>query len=106
MFFRKNKAEWNVLNDKDNNIVNLYMCVIYKLDELVDTLNWLPKSRKLFLDFKVEVQEKREIEIPDPLRAAKYFYCIRHSFNKLIHTPMSMIKDWNKNWEEEFKYSR
>ena len=57
MFFRKNKAEWNVLNDKDNNIVNLYMCVIYKLDELVDTLYWLPNSRKLFLVFKVEVHE-------------------------------------------------
>ena len=106
MFFRKSKADWNVLNDKDNNIVNLYMCVIYKLDELVEILNWLPKSRKLFLDYKVEVQEKREIEIPDPMRAAQYFYCIRHSFNKLIHTPMSMVKDWNKNWMKEFKYSR
>ena len=74
MFFRKPKVEWNVLNDKDNNIVNLYMCVIEKNDELVDILNWIPKSRKLFLDFKVEVQEKQEIEIPDPMRAAKYFY--------------------------------
>ena len=106
MFFRKTKAEWNVLNDKDNNIVNLYMCVLHKLDELVEILNYLPKSRKLFLDFKVEVQDKREIEIPDPMRAAQYFYCIRHSFNKLIHTPMSMVKDWNKDWETEFKYSR
>ena len=106
MFFRKNKAIWNVLNDKDNNIVNLYMCVIEKTDELVYNLNWIPKSRELFLDFKEEIQEKQEIEIPDPMRAAKYFYCIRHSFNKLIHTPMSMIKDWNKNWEKEFKYSR
>jgi len=106
MFFRKSKVEWNVLNDKDNNIVNLYMCILHKLDKLVEILNWLPKSRELFLDFKVEVQDKREIEIPDPMRAAQYFYCIRHSFNKLIHTPMSMVKDWNKNWEEEFKYSR
>ncbi len=106
MFFRKNKAEWNVLNDKDNNIVNLYMCVIHDLDKLVEILNWIPKSRKLFLDFKAEVQDKREIKIPDPLRAAQYFYCIRHSFNKLIHTPMSMVKDWNKNWKEEFEYSR
>ena len=71
MFFRKTKAEWNVLNDKDNNIVNLYMCVLHKLDELVEILNYLPKSRKLFLDFKVEVQDKREIEIPDPMRAAQ-----------------------------------
>ncbi len=106
MFFRKEKAEWNVLNDKDNNIVNLYNCVIHKLDELVYYLDWLPKSRELFDGFRAEIKEKQHIEIPDPLRAAKYFYCIRHSFNKLIHTPMSMVKDWNKNWMKEFEYSR
>ena len=106
MFFRKSKAKWNVLNDIDNNIVNLYMCVIHKHDELVENLFWIPKSRKLFLDFREEIKENREIEIPDPERAAKYFYCIRNSFNKLIHTPFSMNKDMNKNWDEEFKYSK
>ena len=106
MFFRKTKVEWNVVNDKDNNIVNLYMCVMHRLDELVEYLNWLPKSRKLFLDFRVEIKEKDEIEIPDPLQAAKYFYCIRHSFNKLIHTPFSKNKDMNKDWETELRYSR
>ena len=106
MFFRKEKAEWNVLNDKDNNIVNLYNCIIHDLDKLVYYLNWLPKSRELFDGFRTEIKEKQEINIPDPLRAAKYFYCIRHSFNKLIHTPMSMVKDWNKNWMKEFEYSR
>ena len=106
MFFRKPKVEWNVVNDKDNNIVNLYTCVMHKLDELVEYLNWLPKSRKLFLDFRAEIKEKGEIEIPDPLQAAKYFYCIRHSFNKLIHTPFSKNKDMNKDWETELRYSR
>ena len=106
MFFRKPKVEWNVVNDKDNNIVNLYTCVMYKLNELVEYLNWLPKSRKLFLDFRTEIKEKDEIEIPDPLQAAKYFYCIRHSFNKLIHTPFSKNKDMNKDWETELRYSR
>ena len=106
MFFRKSKAKWNVLNDIDNNIVNLYMCVIHKHDELIENLFWIPKSRKLFLDFREEIKENREIEIPDPKQAAKYFYCIRNSFNKLIHTPFSMNKDMNKNWDEEFKYSR
>ena len=106
MFFRKSKAKWNVLNDIDNNIVNLYMCVIYKHDELVENLFWIPKSRKLFLDFREEIKENREIEIPDPEQAAKYFYCIRNSFNKLIHTPFSMNKDMNKNWDEEFRYSK
>ena len=106
MFFRKTKAEWSVVNDKDNNIVNLYMCVIHNLNELVEHLNWLPKSRKLFLDFRAEIKEKDEIEIPDPLQAAKYFYCIRYSFNKLIHTPFSKNKDMNKDWEKELRYSR
>ena len=81
MFFRKPKARWNVLNDIDNNIVNLYMCVINKHEELVKNLFWIPKSRKLFLDFREEIKENREIEIPDPVQAAKYFYCIRNSFN-------------------------
>ncbi len=106
MFFRKSKAEWNVLNDKDNNIVNLYMCIIHKLDELVNELNWMPKSRELFENFRTDVREKKPIDIPDPHQAAKYFYCIRHSFNKLIHTPMSMGKDWSRDWKDEFEYSR
>ena len=106
MFFRKHKVEWNVLNDIDNNIVNLYMCVIEKHDELVKKLFWIPKSRKLFLDFREEIKKNKEIDIPDPMQAAKYFYCIRYSFNKLVHTPFSMNKDMNKNWDKEFKYSK
>jgi len=106
MFFRKHKVQWNVLNDIDNNIVNLYMCVIEKHDELVENLFWLPKSRKLFLDFREEIKENKKIEIPDPVQAAKYFYCIRYSFNKLVHTPFSMNKDMNKDWDKEFEYSK
>ena len=106
MFFRKEKANWNVLNDIDNNIVNLYMCVLHKHDELVNNLFWIPKSRKLFLDYKGEIKKTKEIEIPDPLQAAKYFYCIRLSFNKLIHTPFSMSKDMKRDWDKEIKYSR
>ena len=106
MFFRKTKAKWNVLNDIDSNIVNLYMCVIEKRDELVEILFWLPKSRELFLDFRGEIKDNKEITIPDPKQAAKYFYCIRNSFNKLVHTPFSMNKDMKKDWGKEFKYSR
>ena len=106
MFFRKNKAKWNVLNDIDNNIVNLYMCVINKYEELIKTLFWLPKSRKLFIDFREEVKEKGDIKIPDPYIAAKYLYCIRNSFNKLIHTPFSKVGDMNRDWDTELNYSR
>ena len=106
MFFRKHKVGWNVLNDIDNNIVNLYRCVVEKHDELIKNLFWMPKSRKLFLDFREEIKENNKIEIPDPEQAAKYFYCIRYSFNKLVHTPFSMNKDMNKDWDKEFEYSK
>ena len=106
MFFRKTKTKWNVLNDIDNNIVNLYMCVINKYEELIKTLFWLPKSRKLFIDFREEVKEKGDIKIPDPYIAAKYLYCIRNSFNKLIHTPFSKVGDMNRDWDTELNYSR
>jgi len=107
MFFRKSKAKWNVLNDKDNDIVNLYMCVLLEKKELVKNLFWLPKSRELFLNFKREIRdESNKIQIPDPLQAAKYLYCIRYSFNKLVHTPFSMNKDMNKDWDTELSYSR
>ena len=105
MFFRKHKVKWNVLNDKDNDIVNLYMCVIEKKKELIENLFWLPKSRELFLNFREELNDNK-INIPDAYRAAKYFYCIRNSFNKLIHTPFSKNKDMNKDWEIELEYSR
>ena len=36
MFFRKAKAEWNVLNDVDNDIVNLYICILNRYKELVN----------------------------------------------------------------------
>ena len=106
MFFRKTKVSWNVVNDIDNNIVNLYMSVIEDIDMLIYYLNWLPKSRKLFLDFREGIKEKKDIVIPDSLQAAKYLYCIRHSFNKLVHTPFSMNKDMNKNWRDELEYSK
>jgi len=106
MFFRKKKAKWNVVNDIDNNIVNLYMCVIHKYDELIKTLFWLPKSRKLFIDFREEIKERGEIKIPDPYIAAKYLYCIRYSFNKLVHTPFSKHSDSKRDWDTELKYSR
>jgi DNA adenine methylase len=106
MFFRKHKVVWNVLNDIDNNIVNLYMCIMEKHDKLVENLFWIMKSRKLFLDFREEIRSNGEIKIPDPVQAAKYFFCIRNSFNKLVNTPFSMNKDMNKDWDDEFKYSR
>jgi DNA adenine methylase len=74
MFFRKNKVRWNILNDIDNDLVNLYICILDKFDELSEKIFWYPRSRKLHDDFREDIKATQEINIPDPTRAAKYFF--------------------------------
>lgn len=107
MFFRKPKADFNVVNDIDNDIVNLYTCVITQFDKLIDTLYWLPKSREVFNDYKSAVKQSKEINIPDISRAAKYFYCIRNGFNKIPTGTFSKSSHWDTSEIiENLKYSR
>ena len=107
MFFRKVKAPFSVINDVDNDIVNLYTCVITQFDKLIDTLYWLPKSRELFNDSKSAVKDTKNIEIPDVARAAQYFYSIRNGFNKIPTGTFSKTSTWNTSEIiENLKYSR
>lgn len=106
-FFRKKKAKISVVNDIDNDIVNLYTCVIKEFDKLIDTLLWIPKSRTYFNDAKSSVLEHKDIEIPNVERAAMYFYLIRNAFNKIPYGTFSKTSTWNTNEIiENLKYSR
>ncbi len=107
MFFRKNRAKYNVINDIDNDIINLYTCVIKHFEKLIDTLYWLPKSREIFNDAKSTVKSSKDINIPDVERAAKYFYSIRNGFNKIPTGTFSKTSTWNTSEIiENLKYSR
>ena len=77
MFFRKTKAKWNVVNDIDNDVVNLYISVLEEFDKLSEYIYWYPRSRTLFTEIKKELKEQRDIVIPDPKRAARYYYQIK-----------------------------
>ena len=107
MFFRKNKVEWNVLNDLDNDIVNLYICVLKEFKELKRHIYWYVKSRTLFEEFSENIKDSN-ISIPDPERAAQYFFIVNNSFNSMLGSAFS--KDSNKNYnvnvEEELRISR
>jgi len=106
MYFRKNKVEWNIVNDLDNDIVNLYESIRTKFKEFKFHAYWMVKSRELFLDFREEVHKSKEIDIPDPERAAKYYYVIKNAFNKNIHATMSKDSDWHSGFLEDLQYSR
>ena len=107
MFFRKKKVKWNVLNDLDNDIVNLYICVLKEFEELKRHIYWYVKSRTLFEEFS-EIIKDGKIDIPDPERAAQYFFIVNNSFNSQLGSTFS--KDSNKNYnisvKEELKLSR
>ena len=88
MFFRKKKAEWNVLNDIDNDLVNLYMCVIERFNEFCEYVQWLPRSRQIFEESKLLIKTP-VIDNPNPKRAALYFFSLRNSFNNVVNGSFS-----------------
>ena len=106
MFFRKVKTDFSVLNDKDNDIVNLYMSVADRYDEFVNYARWLVKSRELFDKYRKSIMNSKKINIPDPKRAACYYYVIKCAFNNSCHNPISKEADWNRKMLEDLKYTR
>ena len=82
MYFRKGKVEWNVVNDIDNDIVNLYITILERFDEFAKNVYWIPRGREMYTRFKAEIMAGKVIDIPDPIRAAHYYFLIRNSFNK------------------------
>ena len=106
MFFRKIKAGFSVLNDKDNDIVNLYVSVAECYDEFKRYAKWLVKSRELFDTYRYEIKNDKNIDIPDPKRAACYYYVIKCAFNNSCHNPISKEADWNVNMLDDLRHSR
>ena len=106
MFFRKKKVKWNILNDIDNDLVNLYLCVLNKFDELSEKIYWYPRSRKLHDDFRADIKATQEIDIPDTTRASKYYYIVRNAFNNKPLNTFSKDTYWSTQMVEELKQSK
>jgi|TARA_Y100000310_G_scaffold20602_1_gene19974 DNA adenine methylase len=106
MFFRKPKAKFNVLNDIDSDLINLYLCVLDKFDELKKYIYWYPKSRSLHEMFREEIKEDEPFTIPDVERASKYYYTVKNSFNRIPTNAFSTHSDWDTKLIKELEFSR
>ena len=108
MFFRKKKVEWNVVNDLDKNVVNLYTVLAEKFDEFVWHVQWYVKSRALHEILKEYINNTKVTDIPDPKRAARYYYLVRCSFNNNPQSTFSKNSgDWNTDsLLKDLKHSR
>ena len=98
MFFRKKKAEFNIVNDKDNNLVNLYATLAEEFDSFCEYIGWYIKSRTQHQLYKEYIGKTKKGNIPDPERAAKYYYLVKCSFN---NNPQGTFSKNSKDWNTE-----
>ena len=95
MYMRKSQAEFSVVNDFDNDVANLYHVICEDFDAFKEYCRMIPKSRHLFYNFRLELNEKHNTNFPDYKRAAKYYYIIMNAFNHNYHCPISKEDNWD-----------
>ena len=76
LFFLKEPAKVEVLNDVNSDLVNLYRVVQYHLDEFMRHFRWALTSREIFGWLNVTPPAT----LTDIQRAARFFYLQKHSF--------------------------
>ena len=76
VFFRKEPSDVEVLNDRDEELVNLYRVVQTHFEEFVKQFKYFLVSRKIF-----DILNRQDpFTLTDIQRAVKYFYLIKMSF--------------------------
>ena len=78
LFHKPPKNDFEVYNDFNPNLANLFRCVRDKPEELIGELEFTLNSR---LDFKyIRNELKTQTELPDVKRAAYFYQLIRQSY--------------------------
>ena len=94
MFFRKQKADWNVINDLDGDLVNLYLVLQLEYDEFCKHIQSFLRAREIY-DECVEEIKKPIINNPNAKRAAIYYFVVRNAFNHLVGNTFSKDQKWD-----------
>ena len=107
VFFTKPRAQINILNDKNSNLVNLFNMLKDNYKYLYNWVKCTPISRELY-DNYVELLKSNDIQ-DRVQRAGMYMYLIRLSYNCQIESGWSMAGfsryvAWSNNWKETLKW--
>ena len=106
MFFRKDKAKINILNDLHNDVINLYISVAEDFNEFKRYAKHILLSRTLHENFRKHIHENKSFDIPDVKRAAMYFFVLKTAFNKNPFLPLSKDARWNDGILDDLEASR
>ena len=77
VLFRKEPARYEVINDRDGDLVAFYRVLQNHLEEFLRQFRWLLASREWFEDFK---RQQAAGGLTDIQRAARYYYLQRMCF--------------------------
>jgi DNA adenine methylase len=77
VFFRKEYSKYEVINDKDGDLITFYRVVQNHLEEFLRQFRWLLSSREIWNDFKRQAEAGG---LTDIQRAARYYYLQRMCF--------------------------
>ena len=76
IYFMKDQAKTEVLNDINGELVNLYRVVKHHLEEFVREFKWALTSRQMFKWLQITPEET----LTDIQRAARFFYLQKNAF--------------------------
>jgi len=80
IFFAKDRAKCEVINDQQSGLMNLYRVIANHLDAFIDHFTWMLSSREAFDKMKADDPER----LTDIGRAVRFFYLQKHSFGGLM----------------------
>ncbi|MDA8139526.1 MAG: DNA adenine methylase [Desulfobacteraceae bacterium] len=83
VFFRKEPAKYEVINDLDSDLVCFYRVVQNHLEEFLKQFKWLLASREWFEDWK---RQQAAGGLTDIQRAAHYYYLQRQCFGGRVRS--------------------
>jgi len=83
VFFKKEPSKVEILNDRDEDLVNLYRIVQQHFEEFVKQFKYMVISRKIFEILK----HQDPFTLTDIHRAVKYFYLLKTSFSARLNKP-------------------
>ena len=104
LFYKRRGKDFEVFNDINGLLVNLYRCVRENPDELIEKLRYVLNSRE---DFEyVKKLLKREINAPPVQRAAWYYQILRQSYGATLESYNAQPNDMWRNFPLIQKASR
>lgn len=99
VLFYKQPEKFEVYNDFNDYLVNLYRCVRQKPEELIRSLEFVLNARSDFFMYRTFVEEKPVATLDGDIALASAFYClIRYSYASGLVSYASQPHDMWKNF--------